>query len=521
MKTPTEVWAEFQKGVDYKSSIDLFETVRVNENMFLGRQWEGVNAPDLPKPVLNIMKRVVSYKIAMIVSDDVGISFTPHISTPENDVISKLLAREVERVIEQSKIKTMHRELLRDAAVCGDCCVYQYFDPEIETGQDAKGDIRAEVIDNINVMFGNPYSAEVQRQPYIIIAQRRTVAEVKGEAKRNGVSDSDREQITADSDTNQGEEGDSGLCTLLVRLWKEKGTIRAMKSTEKVIVQKEVDLGYKLYPIAWMPWEKVRSSCHGQADITGLVPNQISINRLFAMTIRSVELNAFPKIIYDSSRIKKWSNKVGEAIGVEGGIETALAQPIRGGDVSGQVMQVIESVISMTRDFMGASDAALGNVKPDNTSAIIAVQQAAAVPLELVRRAFWQFVEDYVRISVDIIRTDYGKRMVSTDDMDIMQTMAPNMPMYTTIIDFSEINEPNYALNVDVGAASYWSEITQIQTLDALFKAGVITDAVTYLESLPDHVLRNKDKLIEKIKQQQEMQQQQMMQQIPNTPPGV
>jgi hypothetical protein len=57
-----------------------------------------------------------------------------------------------------------------------------------------------------------------------------------------------------------------------------------------------------------------------------------------------------------------------------------------------------------------------------------------------------------------------------------------------------------------------------VQTLDGLFKAGIITDAVTYLESLPDHVLRNKGKIIEELKQQQQMQQQTM---IPNTPQGV
>ena len=79
-----------------------------------------------------------------------------------------------------------------------------------------------------------------------------------------------------------------------------------------------------------MPWEKVKSCYHGQAVITGLVPNQVSINRLFAMTIRSVELNAFPKVIYNSTLIKNWSNKVGEAIGYPGPVNEAMTQPIKG-----------------------------------------------------------------------------------------------------------------------------------------------------------------------------------------------
>lgn len=70
---PRDVWAEYQRGVDYNTAIDLYETVRVNRNFFLGKQWEGLHAPDLPKPVMNIMKRVISYQTSMITSDDVGV----------------------------------------------------------------------------------------------------------------------------------------------------------------------------------------------------------------------------------------------------------------------------------------------------------------------------------------------------------------------------------------------------------------------------------------------------------------
>lgn len=68
---PQEIWKEYEKGIDYNNSIDLYETVRVNRNFFLGRQWEGLNAPDLPKPVMNIMKRVIAYQTSMITSDDI------------------------------------------------------------------------------------------------------------------------------------------------------------------------------------------------------------------------------------------------------------------------------------------------------------------------------------------------------------------------------------------------------------------------------------------------------------------
>lgn len=40
-------------------------------------------------------------------------------------------------------------------------------------------------------------------------------------------------------------------------------------------------------------------------------------------------------------------------------------------DMSNQILTVIDRAIAYTKDCMGATDAQLGNVKPDNTSAIM------------------------------------------------------------------------------------------------------------------------------------------------------
>ena len=54
------------------------------------------------------------------------------------------------------KIVAKNREFLRNAAVTGDGCMHFYFDPSVENGQMVKGEIKAEVLDNLRVMFGNP-----------------------------------------------------------------------------------------------------------------------------------------------------------------------------------------------------------------------------------------------------------------------------------------------------------------------------------------------------------------------------
>ena len=205
-KELSSMWEEYQKAIQYNQGIDLYETVRRNENFYIGKQWEGVRAGSLEKPVYNILRRVVSYFVSQIVSDDIGVSFEAY--SPEEAEAARILEREIERIMEEIKFKAKNRCVIRDAAVDGDGCLYFWFDPEAETGGDARGAVRCELVENRNVMYGNPYADELQEQPYLLIAMRRTVESAREEARANGASESEAARIAADGDQT-GEEQDA------------------------------------------------------------------------------------------------------------------------------------------------------------------------------------------------------------------------------------------------------------------------------------------------------------------------
>ena len=490
---PASIWLELEKGQQYNAGIGLYDTVKKNENFFLGRQWEGLNAPDLEKPVLNFLRRVVTYFIAMIVSDDVAASFRQFRPTEGGNTITSLMAQEVERVIERTKLKAKNRLIIRNAAVDGDSYAYFRFDVDAQRGVLGQGEICVDVIDNTRILFGDPYRTEVQEQPYLLIVRRELLETVRDRAKAHG---QDPEAIRPDSEERYAGEDETlqDLVTTCIKLYRQGETVWYTEVTRDGVVRPPTNLEYRLYPVAAMSWEHVKHSYHGQAAITGLIPNQIFVNKLWAMAMVHVQNTAFPKLFYDATKIREWTNRAGEAVGVMGDPRTAAPVSTRGGDMSSQVMELVDKTITLTRDFMGASDAALGNVKPDNTSAIIAVQKASSAPLELQRMGFYQFFEDCVRVMLDIIRTDYGLREVSYTDDEGQTVLKP--------FDFSKVDYDAMEVNVDVGAASYWSELMQIQTLDNLFAKGIITDAVTYLESIPSQYIPNKNKIIAKLKEQ-------------------
>ena len=86
-----------------------------------------------------------------------------------------------------------------------------YFDldeqPFKKTMPNVKGLIKAEIIDSTNVIFGNPNTRQVEKQPYIILVGRDLVSNLKEEAKKNGSKDID--SIKGDSETEY-QMGDNG-----------------------------------------------------------------------------------------------------------------------------------------------------------------------------------------------------------------------------------------------------------------------------------------------------------------------
>lgn len=507
-----KVYQRYSDGQMFNNQIDLYDTVENNESFFIGKQWEGIQANGNPTPTFNFLKRVTLFQVATVSSDNIAMQATPLCSTSRYSLgdmerVSDVMNKQFKALFEHNKIVTKTREFMRNAAVDGDGCTYTYFDPEIETGQDAKGDIVTEIVQNTRVIFGNPFDKDVQKQPYIIILLRKPLNEVKDEAKANGF---DPELITHDQEEMGSNMSNLDTKNVSVFCYFEKdpktGTIWFGKYTQKGQVAKWRDTQLKLYPITWMNWDYVQDCYHGHALISQLIPNQVFVNQLFAMVMRSLQTTAFPKVIYDGTRISHWDGGVGRAIRVNGGGDlNTIAKIMDPASVSPQISQFIDAAIEYTQNFMGASDAALGDTRPDNTSAIIALQRASNAPLELVKQNMFQAVEDLGRIYLDMMRVYYGKRFVQVKMWT--KSQMQNVPLGMTLpeqdmnveFDFGILNEIPLSLQLDVGASSYWSEIAAVQTLDNLLMQNKI-NLDDYLERIPEGYVSKKQELIDKIR---------------------
>lgn len=508
---PKEIWGEFEDAEAYNQSIDLYETVKRNNNFYNGKQWEGVNAPHLDKPCDNILRSAVNYYISQIVSDDVSTNIMfQGIDQGTAAKFSDILQDEVIHTMEETKAATKNRQLLKNEAVDGDMALYSYFDMSIGTADEySPGMIQTEIVSNTNIYFGNPMEHEIQKQPYVIIKQRILLDEAKEIAKKNNCNTEDI--VANEDDQNMFDERDNKqkYATVLNKFWKEDGTVWVTKTTENAVIKPPTNLEYRVYPISYCSWERAKECYHGVTPITSAISNQILINKMLAAA-SAYNLNyAFPKVLYDRAKLPRgWNNDPTKAIACNGDPSNAIFTTFKPADMSGQVVSLIDRVVEDTKNMLGIYDAAIGNVNPVNTSAIVATQKAASAPLELQRLDFYQFIEDTVRIWIEIMTVNYGIRTVYTTRTENGQEVNG-----VEMFDFGQLAGVRYKLNVDVGASSYWSEITQVQTMDNLMNLQILPDTVTYLESIPKSYIKNRDEIIERIKQkeQQAMLQQQQM----------
>ena len=547
-----DIWKYYEQGRQYNNRLvpNQYNVVNTNIEFFAGNQW--INVPDteamrkLARPTFNIIKRVTSLFVASLTSSNTTISFEPLSYQDDSDAASFATA-EVRNLLEKFKMDYRIREALFDGAITGDYAAHFFWNPDAKPYGGAFGDYRGEIemelIDGINVMFGNPNSGDVECQPYILIIGRDTVENLRREAFRwNDLKetltlnpydidikpDSEFETFSGIGGKTElyGDDEKTGKALYVYMYTKALNpdgtvTVHVTKATKSAVIFEDVDTGLSRYPIAWGNWQKQKNQYHGRALVTEIIPNQIFINQMMAMVFRHLQTQAFPTKIFNADLLPGLSNEVGAAIGVRnllpGQDLGTVISTLPAADMSNQIVAVIDKVMEYTKECLGATDAQMGNIHPDNTSAIMVLQNASEVPLENTRAGLNEWVEDIGAILLDMMGTYYGLRpimrertveeiMTGTDGQPLIDpatgklATSKNTERILENFDFSVFKHLWLNISVDVGATTYYSEIAMVQTLDNLRHDGTL-DVIEYLERLPDKLITRKQDLIASLRE--------------------
>jgi hypothetical protein len=553
---PAQIFKEYRDGTQFKSGLGmrgLYEQSKMNERYFIGDQWYGVNCGnDRPLIRHNVIKRIGEYKMSVVGSSPITVSYTADgipntlglkeairpirdgIAQGNEAYIEQMMAMSADTIpsneevtlimsalsdyfrvtAERVKFNDKCEQALRNAFISGTGIIYTYWDDKVKTGLYADenrttpivGDIGCEVLDVENVYFGDPNLTDIQSQPYILVAQRKSVAELKREAKHNRRPQYEIDQIKPDNETgyeagqiSENEPSESKKATVITKFWKEWDddgsdyTLKAIKVCENAVIRPEWDVGIRLYPFASFLWERRRNCAYGESEITYLIPNQIAINRMMTASVWAVMMMGMPMLVVNSDVVDAGSltNDPGQIISVNGGYEDVhgAMSYLNPPNFSPSFIQNVNTIIGNTLQQSGANDAALGDMRPENTSAIAMLREAATMPLQQTKNRYYSFIEDIARIWAEFWIMKYGKRSIKVED----DTGTWYLPF-----DGERYRDLLISTRIDVGASGLWSEAQSTITLGNLLDRQIITP-IQYLQRLPKGIIPQLEKLIREL----------------------
>ncbi|MBR4909922.1 MAG: hypothetical protein IKZ47_01195 [Clostridia bacterium] len=518
---PTAIFEEYNKAKKYKESLGekgLYEQTKINTRFYSGNQWYGANCGN-ERPLVrhNVIKRIGDFKMSQTAAKKnkitffaagaeqnrqksgekkprrEGLDFKGEVTPEEIGALCEALGGYYRFTAESMGLEALAAKVLRQAYLSGTGVLYTYFDGDADTGltlygNKIKGDIACEVLSVCDVYFADGEQTDTESQPYIILASEKGKEAVLREAQAFG-SALTEENIKADED------GKVTVLTKLFKVYSKDGvSVHCVKVTENGVLREEYDTRLHRYPLAVFRFDEDDGCAYGESEVTYLIPNQIAINRMITASVWSNISLGMPMMVVNGDTVSgDISNDPGQIIRIYGTNED-VAGAIRYVAPPGAAQTLsdsVESLINNTLTQSGANPSALGDERAQNAAAIERLQNAATMPLNVLKWRYREFLRQNAGIWLDFWMNLYGSRGIRTEDENGVWYFPLDPKRYKDISICAAVNEES---------GEKFEAAEKISVLSNLFDKGVIT-ARQYLSRLPEALLPEKGALISGLKE--------------------
>ena len=447
----TKFWRRYQKGLDYLDTKNLLNRTNMCWNFFLGKQWEGLETDGEYPPFLNFIHPNVMRKVTTIYTNRMSVNYTDMEGRTDLQPVYERLSQMFSAKWEKSNEDTLCRQTVKHGNITGDGI--QYF---------PTGNVEdVQILNCTDILYGDESEPNIQRQPYIIIQERRSVAEVKEMARKNGIPEDEIALITADRDTENvlgntdevenADSSDSMKVTLITHFEKkkeslteavyeededgnrvghlmetgERDVVYVAKCTKNAMVMNEQPIkgtpseieqrngrqgrALSLYPIVKFSWEEAPNDARGVSQVECLIPNQILVNQTLARRSMVTENTAYPRMAYDETMISNPDDlmKVGMPIAVTSGGAQSVNQAVsylNPATHSPEPKQLTDDLLEITQELSGSGDTTMGNIDLQRVaaSAIVAVNDKAESMHDETVANLELFTEDLANLWVEL-----------------------------------------------------------------------------------------------------------------------
>lgn len=515
-KTATQLL--YEKGVDFLRLKGAYADTDRNYRMVYGDQWEGLPKGPTDPISYNILEPIVDYKVGTLNSNLWAINYSSENFDNNEfketaDKACTNLNRHAAKIWEKDDMDYKIYSLSEDACINDEGIIYANFDTKTKEPTN-------EILNKVDVCYGNENNPEIQTQPYIIIKSRKPVSEIQQLARENGVSEEEILNIVGDQTTSEEAGNDAkyevnDMCNLLTKLWKENGTVHYSKSTSTVDIIEDEDSGLTLYPLEHFVWKNVKGSARGIGEVKYTIPNQLEINKTATRRAITVQQIAYPQKAINIDKIANPEdiNKVGSTLKVRGQDVDDVRKVVNittPGQMGSDAEKLQAEMITNTRELKNAGDSATGQIDPEQASgrAILAVQRASQQPLNKQRITLKRCIANLAKIWFEMWK------VYSTDGKEVLEEVEQTNSMTGEVemiekpykIPQSVLDTLKTTVKIDVTPTGAFDKFAKEMSWENLFTNKLI-NLEEYEDGLDDDSVMPKQKIkriVEKRKKEQQ-----------------
>jgi len=557
-KKAESIKTKLLSGQTYKTGRNLTEKWNEYTRFWESDQWPAVTAgtENYPRPVTNHFSEIIGMKVAGLTYEKPEMYFEPKKGSMRNAfkveaepvdeeeekfeiTPSELLVVMAGHIADFNNIEDLLEQQSLSSSLLGNGILYSYWDNTISGSGDGSfiGEICVMEIDIADFFPGDPKEQSIQKQPYIIVTERRPLKQVKQDYEKFSEF---VDKLEADPATSQMQVYDHERIEQtetdyvnLVHHWErkietkeeeigeedEKETITRREARieytvvcQDYIIRKEENY-YKsnLYPFTNFAWYPKRKSFFAKSEGDDLINNQKELNRLQGIAILGAYKTGLPDKLYKSDFVKKEDLSQGPG----GNIIEDMTPPAQGWGVTYLNPPQIATYIPFLKDIMaqgmkdtsGVHEAWSGKAPSAhlNASAIMALQEAAGVRIRGIQRRLYHSYKELGEIWLGYIKQYYNEDR-------LYKVFGKNNVEGLAWFDVDKFDEMEFDVKVTLGSASPYSKTVIASTLEKMAELGLI-DGDLYLRMLPPEVFPKVVDLLELIEDRALEQQQTVLEQ--------
>lgn len=482
---------------------------RTYDDFYLGKHWEGRRASWRPDPVINYVAYVVDQKSPQITNNRPRGLILPTARGDED--AAKLFTQVTDVVAERTELDDIIAEVVHTGLLLGTAWYKVYWDNTKSGGHYNPdnpavsnvwvGDVCIEAPDPANI-YHDPQAHRVEDCRYIIYAVPKTVEWIK---EKFGV-DVDAER-TFDTDIYSRPSLDQAQNrVMLYEYWyKERKTINVIYAAGGKVV-KRIPNVYKhgQYPFVVFTPKPKRKSLTGIGEPKNIINNQRLLNKFFEMLTSHTMLTANPMLFVDSQSgvdTRKFVAKPG-IIQQVNNLRERRPEWLQPPNISSDVPRTIDKLIEVIERMANIYDAQTGET-PSGVTAAAAIQmlvEQGTIPIKGITRNLNSSIRDVYKLMIELIKEYYTEtRYIRITEDEGTHNFIPFRGAQYAEIDFD--------VQVSAGSSTPTSAAYIAQLGADLFQAGVLlpSEYLDMQEGLP-----NKDRIVERLRQQEGVQQQMM-----------